>query len=412
VTSGDPAADHPAFDRVENYVLASGRTAIDAAREVARDADYEPLVLSSTVRGEASDAALTHVAIAESAGEGRPSRTTRRRPLRWRVHGHRRGRRLRGPNQEFALAAAVELPDDAVLASVDTDGVDGFSEVAGAIVDASTGEDRATARDALARNDAGTYLTERGATIRTGPTGTNVNDLHVLRHRVARFTNALPAPVVWAAMRAESTVGVVVFEGFEELDAVGPYDVLQTAAREGAPVTTELLVVDETDLVTASKGLRVEPDGVLAVADADAPDVLVVPGGGWNSREESGAWAEAERGVLPDRIAACHEQGTTVASVCTGGMILDRAGLLDGRPAVTHGGALSDLREGRRTSWTRASSTTATFHLRRRHGRHRPGAVARRAREWGADVAAAVATELEYERSQDVYRTENSRRSE
>jgi len=74
-------------------------------------------------------------------------------------------------------------------------------------------------------------------------------------------------------MRAESTVGVVVFEGFEELDAVGPYDVLQTAAREGAPVTTELLVVDETDLVTASKGLRVEPDGVLAVADADAPDV-------------------------------------------------------------------------------------------------------------------------------------------
>jgi len=85
-----------------------------------------------------------------------------------------------GPNQEFALAAAVELPDDAVLASVDTDGVDGFSEVAGAIVDASTGEDRATARDALARNDAGTYLTERGATIRTGPTGTNVNDLHVL----------------------------------------------------------------------------------------------------------------------------------------------------------------------------------------------------------------------------------------
>jgi len=213
-------------------------------------------------------------------------------------------------------------------------------------------------------------------------------------------------------MRAESTVGVVVFEGFEELDAVGPYDVLQMAAREGAPVTTELLVVDETDLVTASKGLRVEPDGVLAVADADAPDVLVVPGGGWNSREESGAWAEAERGVLPDRIAACHEQGTTVASVCTGGMILDRAGLLDGRPAVTHGGALSDLREGKADvvdarvvddgDVLTCGGVTAGIDL----------ALWLVEREWGADVAAAVATELEYERSQDVYRTENSRRSE
>jgi|AntDeeMinimDraft_4_1070355.scaffolds.fasta_scaffold00434_8 hydroxypyruvate reductase len=176
-----PAADHPAFDRVENYVLASGRTAIDAAREVARDADYEPLVLSSTVRGEASDAALTHVAIAEEALARAdpvepPAVVLSGGECTVTVEGDGSG----GPNQEFALAAAVELPDDAVLASVDTDGVDGFSEVAGAIVDASTGEDRATARDALARNDAGTYLTERGATIRTGPTGTNVNDLHVL----------------------------------------------------------------------------------------------------------------------------------------------------------------------------------------------------------------------------------------
>jgi len=85
-------------------------------------------------------------------------------------------------------------------------------------------------------------------------------------------------------------------------------------------------------------------------------------------------------------------------------MILDRAGLLDGRPAVTHGGALSDLREGRRTSWTRASSTTATcFTCGVTAGIDL--ALWLVEREWGADVAAAVATELEYERSQDVYRT-------
>ncbi|SFS02585.1 DJ-1/PfpI family protein [Halomicrobium zhouii] len=202
-------------------------------------------------------------------------------------------------------------------------------------------------------------------------------------------------------MRAESTVGVVVFAGFEELDAVGPYDVLQTAAREGAPIAVELLAVDDADLVTASKGLRVEPDGVLAVADA--PDYLVVPGGGWNSRAETGAWAEAERGVLPDRIAACHERGTTVTSVCTGGMLLDRAGLLDGRPAVTHGGALAELREGEATvvdarvvddgDVLTCGGVTAGIDL----------ALWLVEREWGEDVAAAVSTELEYERTRDVY---------
>lgn len=145
-------------------------------------------------------------------------------------------------------------------------------------------------------------------------------------------------------MTADSTVAVVVFEGFEEMDAVGPYDVLQTAGREGAPVAAELLAVAETDRVTASKGLTVEPDGQLSALDA--PDYLVVPGGGWNSRSGHGALAEAERGVLPERIASCHEQGTTVASVCTGEMVIDRAGLLDGRPAVTHGSALAELREG------------------------------------------------------------------
>ncbi|SFS02592.1 glycerate 2-kinase [Halomicrobium zhouii] len=175
------AVDDPAFDRVENYVLASGRTAIDAAREVAREADYRPLVLSSTVRGEASDAALTHVAIAEEAlSRGDPVEppavVLSGGECTVTVEGDGSG----GPNQEFALAAALELPAEAVLACVDTDGVDGFSEVAGAIVDASTVDDRAAARGALARNDAGGYLDERDATIRTGPTGTNVNDLRVL----------------------------------------------------------------------------------------------------------------------------------------------------------------------------------------------------------------------------------------
>ncbi|MFB6176115.1 MAG: DJ-1/PfpI family protein, partial [Halobaculum sp.] len=88
------------------------------------------------------------------------------------------------------------------------------------------------------------------------------------------------------------------------------------------------------------------PDGTLADPGSDdAPDLLVVPGGGWNDRSMAGAWAEYQRGAIPDAVAAHHDAGATVASVCTGGMLLAKAGVLDGRPAVTHASALEDLRE-------------------------------------------------------------------
>jgi hydroxypyruvate reductase len=85
-----------------------------------------------------------------------------------------------GPNQELALRAAVELPEGAVLGSVDTDGRDGATDAAGALVDAATVEDADAAHEALAGHDAGPFLEERGALLRSGRTGTNVNDLRVL----------------------------------------------------------------------------------------------------------------------------------------------------------------------------------------------------------------------------------------
>ena len=92
------------------------------------------------------------------------------------VSGDGRG----GPNCEFALSAARTLPDEAVLASVDTDGEDGTSGAAGGLVDGDTVSDTSRATAALADNDAGGYLAERDALVRTGQTGTNVNDLRVL----------------------------------------------------------------------------------------------------------------------------------------------------------------------------------------------------------------------------------------
>ena len=81
---------------------------------------------------------------------------------------------------------------------------------------------------------------------------------------------------------------------------------------------------------------------------APAPDLLVVPGGGWVSRAPKGAWREAERGVLPAEIAERHEAGSVVAGVCTGVMLLAASGMLRGRPAVTHRARSRSSRIGRR----------------------------------------------------------------
>lgn len=140
------------------------------------------------------------------------------------------------------------------------------------------------------------------------------------------------------------SVEVLLYDGFDELDGVGPYEVFKTARRfreDGdRGLEVRMVALDDREWVTASHGLRVGVDGILGT-----PDVLIVPGGGWNAGDDRpGARREAERGAIPAAIAALADDGATVASVCTGGMLLAEAGVLDGRPAVTHASALDDLR--------------------------------------------------------------------
>lgn len=132
-----------------------------------------------------------------------------------------------------------------------------------------------------------------------------------------------------------TTIDVILFDGVDELDALGPYEVFANAGLDVALVTLE-----GRRTVRGSHGVRFEANGSLRGAG-----VLVVPGGGWNDRAVDGAWAQAQRGKLPPAIAAAHAGGATVAAVCTGGMLVAAAGLLDdGRPAVTHAGAIDELR--------------------------------------------------------------------
>lgn len=199
------------------------------------------------------------------------------------------------------------------------------------------------------------------------------------------------------------SVAIVLYEGFDELDAIGPYEVLTNAAGYGVNFDVALCTLEPTERVTASHGLTVEPDGTLD--DFTSPDLLVVPGGGWNDRAERGAWAEAQED-LPDELAQRYRDGAVLASVCTGGMILATAGILDGRPATTHGSALADLREtGADVTAARvvddgdvltAGGVTSGLDL----------ALWLVERISGAETADAVAREMEYDRRGEVYRSD------
>jgi transcriptional regulator GlxA family with amidase domain len=143
-------------------------------------------------------------------------------------------------------------------------------------------------------------------------------------------------------MTSTARVEIVVFDGVEELDALGPYEVFSVARQAGADLEVRLVTYKDqvVDRIRAAHGLVFHPQGRL---DEDA-DVVVVPGGGWSSRADRGAWQVAEEGTLPEQLARLHRRGTMIlASVCTGGMLLAKAGVLQGRRAITHADAVDEL---------------------------------------------------------------------
>jgi len=178
-----PGPDAATFDPVDEHVLANAHTAARAAVDRAAETGVGTLLLSTRVRGDASEAAKTHVAIGEEAIDtGNPVAPPAVVVSAGETTVTRRGDAgTGGPNHEFALSAALELDvGGVVVGAVDTDGIDGNAPTAGAVVDADTVSDPLAARRALDGHDAAGYLADSGATVDTGPTGTNVNDLRVV----------------------------------------------------------------------------------------------------------------------------------------------------------------------------------------------------------------------------------------
>ena len=135
-------------------------------------------------------------------------------------------------------------------------------------------------------------------------------------------------------------IDIVVYDGVDELDALGPLEVFRSAEADGADVRSRLVTIEPQETVTGAHGLRFVPD----TGYRPGADILVVTGGGWVSRADVGAWGEWRRGNWLSVIRAARESGTGIlAGVCTGTMLLAHAGVVGKRRATTHHAAWTDL---------------------------------------------------------------------
>ena len=182
-----PKPGDPVFANVHNFIVGNNRTASQAAAECLKSEGLKTVHFDEPLEGEARQIGK---ALASFAGKVSGSDFSLPRPIGVVAGGETTvtvvGQGLGGRNQELALAAARYLggAETCVIASLSTDGVDGPTEAAGAVVDAYSLE-RASklgldAEKALAENDSNNFFAKLGDLIITGPTGTNVNDISVI----------------------------------------------------------------------------------------------------------------------------------------------------------------------------------------------------------------------------------------
>ena len=182
-----PRPDHPHLARNSAIVVACAQHALEAAAAAARALGVTPLILSSSIEGEARDVAIVHAAIARQVrAHGQPLAAPcvilSGGETMVTVRGQGRG----GRNAEFLLALGIALQGMPAVHAIacDTDGIDGTEDNAGALLAPDT---LARARSAgldpqalLADNDGYRFFAALGDLVVTGPTRTNVNDLRAI----------------------------------------------------------------------------------------------------------------------------------------------------------------------------------------------------------------------------------------
>jgi glycerate 2-kinase len=179
-----PKPGDPLFDKVQTVIIGSNAQAAQAAEQAARQLEFNTLLLTTQLQGEAREVAKVVAAIAqEIAVYNRPVPRPACIILGGETTVTLKGQGLGGRNQEIALAAAIAIEGlpNTLIAALGTDGTDGPTDAAGAMATGETVERaRAIGLDAqayLAGNDAYHFFQPLGDLIVTGPTGTNVNDV-------------------------------------------------------------------------------------------------------------------------------------------------------------------------------------------------------------------------------------------
>ncbi len=131
------------------------------------------------------------------------------------------------------------------------------------------------------------------------------------------------------------TIGMLIFDDAEELDFLGPWEVLTMAAKLHAAGDRVVTIAERSAPVRCAKGLRVLPDH--AFGDAPKLDVLLVPGG-------QGTRREVDNPALIEWIRQTGAGCSWVTSVCTGALLLHEAGLARGKRVTTYWSFIETLR--------------------------------------------------------------------
>jgi len=181
-----PKASDPAFKNTRNVLVANNSYAAEAAARRAQELGYNSMVLSTMVEGEARVVGGVYAGFArEMVAKSRPLSTPAALLIGGETTVDVKGKGKGGRNQEVALGAAKKISGlSCLVASLATDGLDGPTDSAGALVDGATlrriEEENLSIDGSLRENNAYPLLKKIGNLLLTGPTGTNVNDLALI----------------------------------------------------------------------------------------------------------------------------------------------------------------------------------------------------------------------------------------
>jgi glycerate-2-kinase len=183
--------DNDIFKKVSSFIIGNNSLALKAAQRQAEQLGFKTIILTSADRGEAREVARRYVALMVSLSQSknripRPLCLLSGGEITVRVKGKGKG----GRNQEFVLAALLEMkqqfmerPENWLVASLGTDGIDGGTDAAGAWATRDILQKAAElgldGREYLEANDSYRFFQKADGLIKTGPTGTNVMDIRI-----------------------------------------------------------------------------------------------------------------------------------------------------------------------------------------------------------------------------------------